>query len=42
MIYKYVANMHVWKIILSIYDYERGLSYNMYNDAPPFIKILPV
>jgi hypothetical protein len=25
MIYKYVANMHVWKIILNIYDYERGL-----------------
>jgi hypothetical protein len=42
MIYKYVANMLVWKIILSIYDYEWGLGYNIYNEVAPVPKILPV
>jgi hypothetical protein len=42
MIYKYVINIHVRKIILNIYDYERGLGYNTYNESPLVIKILPV
>jgi hypothetical protein len=42
MIYKYVANLHVWKIILSIIKHEWGLGYNMYNEAPLATKILLV
>jgi hypothetical protein len=42
MIYKYMANRLVWKIILSIYDYEWGLGYNIYNDVTLVPEILPV
>jgi hypothetical protein len=42
MIYKYVANMHVWTIILSISYYEWCSGYNMYNEDPPAPNILPV
>jgi hypothetical protein len=35
-------SMHVWKIILSIFNYEWGLGYNMYNEVPPVPKILHV